>query len=139
MTRDQRHALVLAVDTATGTTRRCAEQPDDVWLDVVTGVPALLPDGRLVATADLDGARRLVVDGEPVTAADIQVAHVVSVDDDGVLVAGTDDPTEAHLWRVGPTERGVDRLTEPGAYHLGLAPAGRGVATPAGQRRRCRS
>ena len=54
-----------------------------------------------MTTVDRDGARRLVVDDQPVTPADIQVSHVVSVDEDGILVAGTDDPTEAHLWRVG--------------------------------------
>jgi dipeptidyl-peptidase-4 len=86
-------------------------------------VPALLPDGRLVATADRDGARRLTVDGEPVTSADLQVASVVSVDEQGVLVAGTDDPTERHLWHVGP-DGGVRRLTDPGAHHTGLHAGG---------------
>jgi dipeptidyl-peptidase-4 len=123
MSRDQRRAQTLAVDPTTGGTAVRAEDRDDVWLDVVTGVPALLPDGRLVATADRDGARRLTVDGEPVTSADLQVASVVSVDEQGVLVAGTDDPTERHLWHVGP-DGGVRRLTDPGAHHTGLHTGG---------------
>ena len=62
-------------------------------------MPALLPDGRLVTTADLDGARRLVVDGEPVTDSTVQVDSVLSVGDDGVLVVGTDDPTQQQAIR----------------------------------------
>ena len=115
---------MLAVDTATGATSTLAEQSDPVWIDVVAGVPALLPDGRLVTTAELDGARRLVVDGEPVTGTDVQVAAVLSVDDDGVLLAGTDDPIEGHLWRWSTERRDLERLTGPGGYHTGLAAGG---------------
>jgi dipeptidyl-peptidase-4 len=74
MSRDQRRAEVRAVDPSTGATSRLVAQSDPVWLDVVAGVPALLPDGRLVTTTELGGARRLVVDGEPVTDTAVQVA-----------------------------------------------------------------
>ncbi len=77
MSRDQKRALVLAVDPSTGATSTLAEQSDPVWIDAVVGVPALLPDGRLVTTAERDGARRLVVDGNPVTGTDIQVTEVL--------------------------------------------------------------
>ena len=123
MTRDQRRTQTLGIDTSTGSTTLLREDSDAVWLDVVTGVPALLPDGRLVTTADRDGARRLLVDGETATPADLQVSAVVSVGEEGIVVAGTDDPTEAHLWHVGPG--GVPRrLTDPGAHHLGLMAGG---------------
>ncbi|HET9944254.1 MAG TPA: prolyl oligopeptidase family serine peptidase, partial [Actinomycetes bacterium] len=123
MSRDQRDADVLDVDPATGATRLRHSDHDDVWLDVVGGVPALLPDGRLVTTRELDGARRLVVDGTAVTPHDVQVSHVVSAGADGVLVAGTDDPVESHLWLVGP-DLAVRRLTEPGGFHTGLLSGG---------------
>ena len=123
MSRDQRHALVLRVDPATGATSVLDEQRDPVWVDAVAGVPALLPDGRLVTTADLDGARRLVVDGTPVTAADVQVEAVLAVDEHGVLLAGTDDPVESHLWWWRP-DGTVERLTEPSGYHTGAAASG---------------
>ena len=110
---------MLAVDPATGTTSTLAEQSDPVWIDAVPGVPDLLPDGRLVTTAERDGARRLVVDGEPVTGTDLQVAAVLAVDEDGVLLAGADDPVQMHLWRWSP-DGGVERLTGPGGYHSGL-------------------
>ena len=122
MSRDQRRSQALAVDTATGATRVLAEPTDPVWLDAVPGVPTLLPDGRLLATADGDGARRLVVDGEPVSGPALQVEAVVSVGTDGVLLLGTDQPTEEHLWRW--TDHGVERLTSAGGCHTGLAAGG---------------
>jgi dipeptidyl-peptidase-4 len=123
MSRDQRDADVLDVDPSTGTTTVRHSDHDDVWLDVVGGVPALLPDGRLVTTTEQDGARRLAVDGTAVTGPDLQVSRVVSAGADGVLVAGTDDPVESHLWLVGP-DLAVRRLTEPGGFHTGLLSGG---------------
>ena len=123
MSRDQRRSQVLDIGLPEGTTSVRWEAADDVWLDVVEGVPALLPDGRLVTTVDRDGARRLAIDGTVVTPSDLQVSRVVSVDESGVLVVGSDDPTESHLWLV--TSAGsVDRLTEPGAFHTGLLAGG---------------
>jgi dipeptidyl-peptidase 4 len=123
MSRDQRRAQVLAVDTTTGRTSMLVEQSDPVWLDAVVGVPRLLPDGRLVSTADRDGARRLLVDDEAVTPPDVQVDSVLSVDEGGVVFLGTDDPVESHLWRWTPGD-GLERLTERGAFYTGLAAGG---------------
>ncbi len=123
MSRDQRDAAVLDVDPASGATSVRAEEHDDVWLDVVGGVPALLPDGRLVDTRDEDDRRRLTVDGVAVTPPDVQVTGVVSVGEHGVLVSGTDDPVESHLWLVAP-DLAVRRLTEPGGFHTGLLAGG---------------
>jgi dipeptidyl-peptidase-4 len=123
MSRDQRDARVLAVDPATGTTRVVREVHDDTWVDVVTGTPGWLPDGRLLMTVDRDGARRLAFGDEIVTPPDLQVSHVVAVDDDGVLFGGTDDPTEQHLWRAS-LDGSVTRLTAPGGHHVGTGAAG---------------
>ena len=106
MSRDQKRALVLAVDPVSGATSTLAEQSDPVWIDAVPGVPDLLPDGRLVTTAERDGARRLVVDGDPVTGTDLQVAAVLAVDEDGVLLAGADDPVADAPVAVGAGRRG---------------------------------
>jgi dipeptidyl-peptidase-4 len=119
MSRDQRDAAVLDVDPSTGATAVRLAEHDEVWLDVVEGVPALLPDGRLVGTRDEDDRRRLTVDGAVVTGPDVQVTGVVSVGEHGVLVAGTDDPVESHLFLVAP-DLSVRRLTEPGGFHTGL-------------------
>lgn len=123
MTRDQRDTQVLAIDRDTGTTRVRQTQHDPIWLDVVGGVPAWLPDGRLVTVVDSDDVRRLVLGDTVVDLGAAQVSHVVAVGVDGVLVAGTDEPTEAHLWHVSP-DGGSSRLTEPGGYHVGTGAGG---------------
>jgi dipeptidyl-peptidase 4 len=123
MTRDQRDAQVLAIDRNTGATRVLLAQHDQTWLDVVPGVPAWLPDGRLVTVADADDVRHLVLGDTSVDLGGVQVSHVVAVGEDGVLVAGSDEPTEAHLWRVSPDGTST-RLTEPGGYHVGSGAGG---------------
>ena len=47
----------------------------------------------------------------------------MSTDDDGVLVAATDDPTEAHLWHVA-LDGAATRLTGPGGHHVGVLAGG---------------
>jgi dipeptidyl-peptidase-4 len=123
MTRDQRDAQVLAVDPSDGATRVVSERHDDRWLDVVPGTPAWLPDGRLLTTVERDGARRLLLGGTEAELGGAQVGRVVTIGDDGVLVEGTDDPTEWHLWRVA-LEGAATRLTAPGGYHLGTSSGG---------------
>jgi dipeptidyl-peptidase 4 len=123
MSRDQRHAQVLAVDTASGATRVVGERRDDRWVDVVPGTPAWLPDGRLLSTVERGDVRRLLLGDVEADLGRATVEHVVSVQDDGVLVAGTDDPTESHLWQVG-LDASTSRLTEPGAHHMGISRGG---------------
>lgn len=118
MSRDQRRAQILAVDVETGQTQLLQDDHDDTWLDVVPGIPAWLPDGRLVRTIDSGGARRLVIDGDAATPGEVQVSEVLVVDEEGVLFAGTDDPTEAHLWRLSG-DGDLSRLTDAGAFHTG--------------------
>ena len=59
--RDQRVMRLLAADPATGATTVLREDTDPRWVDIVPGVPARTGDGRMVWTADSDGARRLLV------------------------------------------------------------------------------
>ncbi len=127
MSRDQRSAQVLALDPVGGATSVLLEQSDDVWVDAVDGVPALLPDGALVVTADLDDTRRLLVAGEPVTPVGLQVEDVLSVGPDGVLLTATDDPVRRHLWRWTPRD-GAERLTGTDGQHSGLRAGGTLVA-----------
>jgi dipeptidyl-peptidase 4 len=123
MSRDQRDARVLAVDPASGATRTVQKVHDGTWVDVVTGTPAWLPDGRLLMTVERSGARRLVFGDDVVTPTDLQVSHVVHVDSDGVLFVGTDEPTESHLWRA-TLDGTVTRLTAPGGHHVGTGADG---------------
>jgi dipeptidyl-peptidase-4 len=53
----------------------------------------------------------------------IQLSGVVAIDEDGVLFAGTDEPTESHLWRVSPSGA-ISRLTDAGTFSGGTAAAG---------------
>ena len=100
--RDQRTVRVLTADPDTGATTGRWTDTDEVWVELVEGSPAWLPDGRLVTAADRDGARRLLVDGTPVTPDGFQVRRVVATGEDGVVVTGGRKPAEIHLWRVAP-------------------------------------
>ncbi|MGH3343115.1 MAG: prolyl oligopeptidase family serine peptidase [Carbonactinosporaceae bacterium] len=119
--RDQRALRVLAVDTATGQTEVRHEQTDPAWVDIVPGVPAWTPDGRLVHVTARDGAYRLAVGGRELTGTALQVRTVVAVADDGVLVtASRDDPAEIHVARVAA--HGVEWLTGvPGVHSAASA------------------
>jgi dipeptidyl-peptidase-4 len=99
--RDQRTVEVLEVDAETGRTTRRSHDSDIDWVELVPGVPAELPDGRLVTAADRDGARRLMVDGVPVTPADLQMRSVVRVHAGCVtfLANPLDDPTVQQVWQ----------------------------------------
>lgn len=135
MSRDQRHAQVLAVDTATGAAAPLRELSDPVWLDAVVGVPALGPGGRLV-TVEPDpatDANRVHVDGEPIGPADLQVRSVVSVDDDGVLVQASAEPTELQLSRIGwDGTIAPGDSTEGAAVHTGTVAGGTWAVTRGG-------
>jgi dipeptidyl-peptidase-4 len=113
--RDQRDVRVLAIDPDAGTTEVAWEDHDDVWIDLVPGVPAWLPGGRLLTAAHHEDTRALMVDGEPATPAGLQVLSVVSAGDD-VVFLGTEEPTELHVWRLAP-DGALDRLSEGSGVH----------------------
>jgi dipeptidyl-peptidase-4 len=114
--RDQRRTRVLALDPTTGATTVLREDSDPCWVELVSGDPGFLADGRLVTTVDSRGARRLAFDGQPVTPATLHVRSVAYVGDDHVLVVAHEDPTERHIWRVG-SDRKLERLTEEPGVH----------------------
>ena len=100
MSRDQRHAVVLVADPATGATTVVRELRDPAWIDVVPGVPAWLGSDRLLTVEVSDDTYRLCVNGEPVTPPGLQVSRVHGVGTDSVHVTGQVHPTEQHVWRV---------------------------------------
>ena len=116
--RDQQEMRVLAVDPTAGTTSVVRQDGDPAWLEIVSGVPAWLPDGRLLWTVDDADTRRLVLGDAPVTPPGLQVDAVLDVDDRGVLVSATEEPTESHLWHVG-LDGSVQRLTDVPGLHAG--------------------
>jgi dipeptidyl-peptidase-4 len=122
--RDQRTLEVLEADPATGDTRRRGHESDVAWVDLVPGVPAELPDGRLLTAGYREGTRRLLADGEEITPADLQVRSVVACRAGTVtfLANPLDDPTVQHVWQwtIGdrPGSPGTLRAltTEPGVH-----------------------
>ncbi|MFF9484363.1 prolyl oligopeptidase family serine peptidase [Streptomyces sp. NPDC014676] len=120
--RDQRAALILAVDPDSGATRMVHADEDRIWLELFPGVPCWSPSGQLVRIADEGGARRLAVGERPLTGAQLHIRAVLDVSDDDVLVsasAGEEaaDPEigEVHVYRVN--ELGVERVSrEPGVH-----------------------
>jgi len=125
--RDQRLMRLLSADTAAGTAAVLREDADEHWVDIVAGVPGWTGDGRIVWTADSEGARRLLVaapqelaDGTavPVTPPGLQVRGVADVDGDTVLFTASDeDPADVALWAYGP--QGLARVTPEHGMHSG--------------------
>ncbi len=131
LSRDQRALDVVRVDPATGATEALFEDRDDVWIELVPGVPRLTRDGLLVTCADRDGARRLLVDGQAVTPPDLQVRAVATVDGPGVVFTANpvDDATSIHVWRYRDGE--LSALTDEPGVHTVAAGGGTTVVRTA--------
>ncbi|HEY5335703.1 MAG TPA: prolyl oligopeptidase family serine peptidase, partial [Mycobacteriales bacterium] len=127
--RDQTCMQVLSLEGSVATVHR--EDRSETFLDVIAGVPAWLPDGRLLHTVETAGVRQLAVDGRPVSPDDVHVAAVRGVDPDGdVVFLGTtaDDPTSRHVyaWEGADCprltdDRGVYDLVTGGDTQVGLS------------------
>ncbi len=132
-TRDQRRMRLLQADPATGETTLIREDTDPKWVDIVPGVPARTSDGRIVWTADAEGARRLLLGtaaehqsgtAGPVTPATLQVRDVLGTDGDSVLfTASGDEPAEIGLWLHHP-RRGLRKISPDGGVHGGSRAGG---------------
>jgi dipeptidyl-peptidase-4 len=123
--RDQHRMRLLSADPARGTVAVLREDTDAHWVDIVAGVPGWTGDGRIVWTADAEGARRLLVAAPeelaegaavPVTPPGLQVRAVTDIDGGTVLfTASGGDPTDVGLWLYRDGE--VARVTpEPGVH-----------------------
>ena len=97
MSRDQTRAAIHRFDPDAGTVSVLAEQRDDAWIDLVPGLPALSPDGRLVTAVDAPDTKHLAVEGIPITASGMQLVAVIGVDEDGVLAAVSTEATTQQL------------------------------------------
>ncbi|MEU9100971.1 prolyl oligopeptidase family serine peptidase [Streptomyces sp. NPDC048361] len=125
--RDQRTQLHLAVDPVSGTTRTVHVDEDPDWLELLPGVPAWAPDGRLVRIADEGGARVLAVGDRTLTGARLHVRAVLDIGVSDVLIsasagraaatAGPDasEVGEIHVYRVN--ELGTERVSDGAGVH----------------------
>ena len=148
MSRDQRRArifspqLPLPIGDATPPrsragstidTRLLAEQHDDNWIELVSGVPCLTPDGRLLTTIDemQSDTRRLAVNAVPISPPGLQLRSVLSVDEHGALIQASGvDPTSLQLLRVG-WDAAVTELSSGPGVHSGAAAGGTTVVSSA--------
>ena len=117
--RDQRDVQVLGIDPDSGATQLLWDDHDDVWTDLIPGVPAWLPGGRLLTTGHRDDTRCLLIDGEPVTPAGLQVDAVIAAGD-SVTFRATEDPTEMHVWRLS-SDGTLSRLSDRAGVHAAAA------------------
>ncbi|OLT25576.1 peptidase S9 [Nocardiopsis sp. CNR-923] len=102
--RDQRTMTLFSADPVTGLVAEVRTDTDDVWLEIVSGVPDHTASGDLVWVArDPDrGERRVYVGGDPVSPPDVYVRSVVDVDGDRILYSGSPAgrPWDVSLWLV---------------------------------------
>jgi dipeptidyl-peptidase-4 len=119
--RDQKRMDVLTLDVADGSTSVLHTAADQHWIDIVGGVPAWTPDGRLVTEGMVDGDHRLFVGGEAITPAGLQLRAVLDVGAEILFSASEADPTQIHVFR---TEAGsIRRLSTVDGVHHGAGSA----------------
>ncbi len=116
MSRNQRHAEIVAIDSESAKGRVIAEMKDPAWIDLVAGVPAWGPNGELVTHVINENTHSIAINGEVVTPEHLQVDGVIAIDRDGITFSGTFDPAQSHIyWRGWGGEFEV-LTTEPGVH-----------------------
>ncbi len=118
--RDQHDIQILEANPTTGDTSPIFVDHDDMWVELVPGIPNELDDGRVVTAADRDGVRRLLIDGEPVTPTDLQLRSVVAVRDNSVVFHANDpnDATVLDVWEW--SDDGLTRLSDGVGIHTAV-------------------
>lgn len=126
MNREQSVEKLLAADPASGYTTERLEERDSAWLNLPAGAPRWLVDGERflwIAERDDTGPQLELRDARGAVARlsppGLRVHRLLEVDEAhaAVWVIASDEPTEAHLWRVD--------LARPG--RVVRAGVGRGV------------
>lgn len=125
-TRDQRTSQLLMVDEATGRTTTLLTETDDAWINIDSDMPRWLPGGeQFLWTSERSGEWELELrrrDGSVVKTyrpGSAKLYGVVSVDGARreVVVSGSVDPTQTHLYRIALDGGEVVALTrEPGSH-----------------------
>ncbi|WP_323447816.1 S9 family peptidase [Streptomyces yaizuensis] len=117
-TRDQRTAVLLAVDPADGTTTPVHTEHDPAWVELVPGVPGRTAAGTPVTAVVTDDGRRALRVGDAIAPPGQQLREVLAVDGERVWFTAQEDPTEVHVWCHSP-EAGFVRVSEgPGVHHV---------------------
>ncbi|WP_034277741.1 S9 family peptidase [Haloechinothrix halophila] len=114
--RDQRRLDILAIDVTDGSTSLVHSETDPAWVEIISGVPAWTPDGRLVRVEAADDSYQLVIDGKPVTDPGLQVRSVLHVGDEVLFSGSEDDPTQIHVYRTSAGS--VTRVSDVDGVHV---------------------
>ena len=114
LSRDQRRALICRVDIDEARLTPLVERTDSHWVDVIPGVPRLLPDGALldIVHDTATDTYRLVRDDRPLTPAGLQVSAVLHAGEGGSTILGSTEPEEQRVYLVD--DAGITPLTEAG-------------------------
>lgn len=134
--RRQREEVLLRVDHLTGHTYELLRETDPAWINIDQAMPRWLENTpRFLWTTEADGERRLCLhdaDGRRLRVLNpddsFRYRGLVHVDESRgvVIVAGSDQPTQSHLYELslegGPAQR---LTTEPGNHSRIYARDGR--------------
>ncbi|MEO8363723.1 MAG: alpha/beta fold hydrolase [Ilumatobacteraceae bacterium] len=119
--RDQRRVQIHEVDPATGSLTLRHEETDDIWVELVAGVPRILEGDKILHCADRKNSRALCIDGSAITEPTIQVRSVLGVSNSEVLISFNpiDDPLVLQLGRVNTKTHSLENLTDAPGIHSG--------------------
>ena len=132
--REQTEQTLFAIAPEDGSLKPLLTEKDDAWVEIDETMPRWLPDGGgFFWTTERNGGRELEIrnaDGtlrRSVTAPSLGLRAFVRLDDveNEVWVEASDDPTQAHLFRVKLDSGSVHQVTrEPGMHSISTAPPG---------------
>ena len=126
LSRDQTRQQIMRLDAASTQAVIVRERTGTPWLTMMAGVPSLAADGSLleIVANTVDDCFQLVADDRPLSPPDVNVTGVVDASGDLIVVTGTDDPLERHVF-----ERSADgRWTRLSDGHTVASATGRSAA-----------
>ncbi len=127
--RDQREEVLLEADVATGKTREILRETDDAWVNLYPEeTPRRMEDGSFLWISEAGGEKRLELrdrDGKRVRVLNPgnawRLRKVVDANATRVIVSGSNDPTQVHLFELA-IAGGEKRLTTaPGHHSIAVA------------------
>lgn len=131
--REQTEEVLLGVDPTTGATRELLRETDPVWINIDSGMPHWLKDGRaFLWSSEREGGWQLELRGRSgkllrtLTPRALNYRGLVGVEASGksAIVAGGEDPTQVQLFRVAldESDKEPEQITSlPGLHSMVLS------------------
>lgn len=112
LSRDQQRQLILELTGTPSELRPVRERVTAPWITIRPGVPSRTPNGALleIVVNAREDCFQLVADDVPVSPSWLNVAGVVDASSDHIVIVGTSDPLDQHVYVVDGSGR-VDALT----------------------------